>query len=88
MNEHIRSDIQALIDRKEPITLAEYKELRVNSWEQEGLIPRLDNEALLDLTEIVLKNCRPAYRRPCAVYDQFAIHVILPELLRRLWGVK
>jgi hypothetical protein len=83
MSEHIRPEYLALAARPEQITLAEWHTMRLNSWELELLIPRLDNEALTYVARLYAKNCTPS-QRPCTVYDAAVVHVLLPELLRRL----
>lgn len=83
-DERIRPEVRALAARPEPVTLAEWKEFRGNSWEQELLIPRLDDEALAFHVEHCLKNCNYEGRVPSSSYDQLLIRLLAPELLRRL----
>lgn len=83
MNEHIRPEIQALLKREQPVSLAEYSELRMNSYEQEALVPHLSDEALAWAVENVLKNCSQNGRL-AATYNEAMVSPYGPELLRRL----
>jgi hypothetical protein len=84
MSEHISPKIQALAARGTPITLAEWLELRLNSYEQELLYPKLDNEAFLYALDNVLLNCTlKSTRRPCVVYDDALQVIFVPELRQR-----
>lgn len=49
--DHVKPEIRALCERPERVTLAEYMELRANSYERRILHQRLDDEALLWLAE-------------------------------------
>ena len=80
----IGQDIQAMLDRPRQITLAEFNELRMNSWEYEAVLLRLDDEALALAANNTLNNCRVNRQRPCTVYNDALAVVIVPELLRRL----
>lgn len=83
MSEHIRPEYLALAERPEQITLAEWHTMRMNSWELESLIPRLDNEALAYVASLYAENCKRA-RRQCSTHDEAVVHVLLPELLCQL----
>lgn len=85
MNDKIRPEIKALAERGN-VTLAEWDSLRMNSWERELLIPKLDNEALARLTEQMVSNCVIDYRRPHITYDSAILGLAVPELVRRLGG--
>lgn len=79
---HIRPEIRALIERGNS-TLAEYNDLRCNSWEWEALVPALSIEALIAATEHTIKNCSRA-RSPALTYDEAIHSVYTPELIKRL----
>lgn len=81
----IRPEIKALAERGN-ITLAEWDSLRMNSWESELLVPKLDNEALISVTEHFVKNCTFRERRPFTTYSDALCGLIAPELARRLGG--
>lgn len=83
MTSHIRPEIQALADRGN-VTLAEWRDLRMNSYEQELLIPKLTDEALIYTVDHMAKNCQIDQRRPFTTYDNAMIGLIVPELIRRL----
>lgn len=83
-SEMISPEIRALVARETKITLAEYKALRSNSWEQELLAKRLDDEAL----EWAVRNCLTHAsfdpRRPPVTYDAALATQWVPILLERL----
>ena len=81
---HVRPEIQERVAKGTPITWDEWKELRINSFEQEELYSLLDNDALCRMTEHCLNNCRPRDRKPSIVYDDAVLHVLVPLLLKRL----
>lgn len=86
MNEpKIRPEIEALAKREEPITLAEYEPLYLNSWERELLVPNLDHEAFAWCVENCMKNLTTVdRRRPASTYEDSLALVWLPEAMRRL----
>ena len=57
-------------------------DMRMNSYAQDELPPKLTDEALINETKSYLKQCgRSQY--PCVTYEEALIHTILPELLKR-----
>ncbi|NRG43266.1 hypothetical protein HRF87_00635 [Bacillus sp. CRN 9] len=65
------------------ITVEMKKQMRMNSYAQDDLPPKLDNNALIETAEYYITNCpRPTF--PCTTYDEALIHKILPELIKRL----
>lgn len=68
---------------KEQIEWAEWQTFRMNSWEQEALMPHLTNDALILLSKQFLDNCE-RIRRPAITYEDGIVGVILPILLQRL----
>ena len=82
-NGMIRPEIKALAERGN-ITLEEWSQLRTNSWEHELLVPRLNNEALVHVTEHFVRNCMLGGRRPFTTYNDAVCGLIVPELVRRL----
>ena len=86
---HVRPEIQELANRGELINLEEWKELRLNSWEQEELYPHLDDEAFIHVFQHTLDNCGPMrQKRPCAVYDEAMRFIFIPEILKRFKYLK
>lgn len=83
-NSHVRAHIHALAAREFKVTLAEYKELRMNSYEQETLLPNLDQETLIWCIENCLANIGQNVKRPVLTYDQALALNYVPELLRRI----
>lgn len=79
---HVREEIQKLCNRGN-ITLAEYKELRGNSYEWSLVCKHLSTEALIYATEHALKNCR-VVPEPPVVYEEMVVGVLAPELLKRV----
>lgn len=56
--------------------------MRMNSYAQDDLPPKLTDEALIQTAEYYLSQCsRPIF--PCSTYNDALIHKILPELLIR-----
>jgi len=58
-------------------------EMRINSYAQDDLPPKLTDEALINTAKYFMSQCsRPKF--PCTTYDESLIHKILPELIKRL----
>lgn len=57
--------------------------MRMNSYAQDDLPPKLTNETLIETAKFYLANCSRA-KYPCSTYDEAVIHILLPELLKRL----
>jgi hypothetical protein len=81
----IRPEIGALAERGD-ITLEEWNALRINPWERELLIPKLDNAAFIHVTGQMVSSCVIDGRRPYITYDSAILGLIVPELVRRLGG--
>jgi hypothetical protein len=79
----VRPHVRALLDRAVQIDWITFEALRMNSREQEVLIPRLDDDALLRVCEHYLRQL-PARARPFATYEDAIIGLLTPELMRRL----
>jgi hypothetical protein len=73
--------ISELKDRS--VTIEMKKEMRMNSYAQDDLPPKLTTEALIDTTKHYLSHCSKP-RFPCVTYDEGLIHKLLPELIKRL----
>ncbi|MBD1379078.1 hypothetical protein [Metabacillus arenae] len=58
-------------------------QMRMNSYAQEDLPPKLTDEALLKMTKRFLGQCSQP-RFPCTTYNEALIHTIVPELVKRL----
>lgn len=80
---HIRQEVKDLVKRGN-ITLVEYLNFKGNSWEQEAIVPALDEEAFSHYTKYTLYNCSPKKGNPASTYDDAVVLVLVPELLRRL----
>lgn len=57
--------------------------MRMNSYANDDMPPKLTNEAIIKTAEHYLENCsQPRY--PCVTYEEALIHRIMPELIKRL----
>lgn len=81
---HIRPEIAALAARPQRVTWAEYEPLRMNSYEQEEIMPNLDDDALTRYAECIVKNCQPDRNRPASCYDDALALLVAPLLIARL----
>ena len=84
--ENIRPEFDELRNRPEPITLAEYHEIRANSFERKHIFPRYDNETLLHVAKYCYGQSRFSELGEFELsdtYDRAIVGEILPELLRR-----
>lgn len=65
------------------ITSKMKEQMRMNSYAQDDLPPKLTNEALIETVEYYLTNTvQPNF--PCSTYDEAIVHRLVPELLKRL----
>jgi hypothetical protein len=81
----IRELVESAVATKRKITWEEYIELRLNSWDREFILPYLDEHALVNVIDIHVKNATQVYGvGPPVTYDEFIIHRLIPELVRRL----
>lgn len=82
---HVGAEILDRVRRPQLIGLAEWRRMRLNSYEFELVYPKLDDEALSQAASYCLKNCqRRDGRRPVDVYDDAAMVIFLPLLIDRL----
>jgi hypothetical protein len=58
-------------------------EMRMNSYAQDDLPPKLNDVALIEKAKQYLGECNRT-RIPCSTYDEALIHNIVPELIKRL----
>lgn len=73
--------ITELEDRS--VTSEMQQEMRMNSYAQDDLPPKLTDEALIETARHYQSQChQPVF--PCATYDEALIHKIVPELIKRL----
>lgn len=73
--------VSELADRS--VTSEMKNQMTMNSYAQDDLPPKLTNEALLGTTKYYLSNCSKP-RFPCSTYDEAVIHILVPELVKRL----
>jgi hypothetical protein len=78
----IKPEIKALIEREGPVSLEEYRALRMNSYDREALIPKLSDEALLWDIEYALENVGHQ-RSPPETYNEAIIGQYMPEMVKR-----
>jgi hypothetical protein len=85
-NSHISLVVQLRLDDPRPITWDEYENMRLNSYEQQEIIPRFDNDAFIKYAQITLKNCSRidtvCGREMPAHYDQAAVQLLRMALGR------
>ena len=65
------------------VTYEEDQKLRMNSYARDKFAAKLDNDALIKMTMLYLSNCQQS-RYPATTYDEAVIHVLVPELIKRL----
>ncbi|MED1125263.1 hypothetical protein [Bacillus atrophaeus] len=64
------------------ITSEMKSKMRMNSYAQDDLPPKLTTEALIATAKLYQSHCsRPRF--PCSTYNEALIHKILPELIKR-----
>ncbi|AZV43607.1 hypothetical protein BAOM_2998 [Peribacillus asahii] len=57
--------------------------MRMNSYAQDDLPPKLTDETLINTVKHYLSHCsKPSF--PCSTYDEAIIHKYVPELIKRL----
>lgn len=82
--DNVRPEIEALAKRGN-ITWAEYKNLRLNSYEQEVLYPAMTDHCLVTLIERrILPYCSYRRRRPAVTYDDSLRMNFVPLLIERV----
>lgn len=84
---YISAKVRDRVENGTPMNYTEWVHMRGNSWEFEAIYPLLDNEALCYVAQTVLDNCLPrkgAAHKPCTTYDEAAVNVFLPLLIKRL----
>jgi hypothetical protein len=57
--------------------------MKMNSYANDDLPPKLNNAALIEKAKQYLGECTQT-RIPCSTYDEALIHNIAPELIKRL----
>jgi len=73
--------ITELEDRS--VTSEMKSKMRMNSYAQDDLLPKLTDEALIDTAKYFMSQCsEPRY--PCTTYNESIIHKILPEMIKML----
>lgn len=77
----VRQEIKDLVKRGN-VTPAEWKTLRLNSWERDALIPAMSDELLCAQTEYTIGNC-VQFPRPAITYDN-ALQLYARGVVRRL----
>lgn len=60
----------------------EYQTFRMNSYARNEIYPKLTDKTLLEQAEYYISQCHKPYR--ISTYNDAIIHLILPELLKRL----
>ena len=65
------------------ITPQQLSEMKMNSYAQEKLHPKLNTDALINTTRSYLSQCSRS-RYPASTYDEALVHLIVPELIKRI----
>jgi hypothetical protein len=60
-----------------------YKDLRMNSYALDLFFSKMDDDLLINRAMYYIDQCGK-YRYPATTYDEALIHVIVPELIKRL----
>ncbi len=82
---YISRKVMAIKNLCVSISLEDYKQLRLNSWEADYLLDCLNDDALIYKTERCIANCQRLSRSgPLSTYDEAAVHQLLPEFIRRM----
>ena len=63
------------------ITPEEYSTFRMNSYARNDIYPKLTDETLLETANYYISQCSKPYT--ISTYNDAAIHLILPELIKR-----
>lgn len=86
--ENTRPEIQKIIDEGKEISLAEYRDMRLNSFERHQLYPLLSDEALLWLIEVYYSNIPVLYGKLPGTYIEGLVHSVLPIIIERYKSLK
>lgn len=78
---YVSEEIQDLAERGWAVSVEEYKELRMNSYERRFLLPYVSDETLCTIVVLCLNNCE---RHSLVTYDGNLQEVLVPELVNRL----
>jgi hypothetical protein len=80
---NVRPEYKVLAARGVPITLDEYKEMRMNSYERKFLLPYFSDEVLFHVMEHARQNSSNPGRAISVTYDESIINDYMPELKAR-----
>ncbi|MEW5569700.1 hypothetical protein [Rossellomorea marisflavi] len=58
--------------------------MRMNSYAQADMPPKLTDEALIETVTHYRKNCETTSSTPYVTYNDNLIHILVPELVKRL----
>lgn len=75
------------------VTLDEYLILcdafGTNSYERELIYNAMTDEALTRITESLMRQIAPySYYKPASTYEELVLHILVPELIKRLQDAK
>ena len=83
---HVRPEVKARIETDKPICLAEYNNLRMNSYEQKLYQQLLDDNAFIEIMESYMKqynHCKLGKFELPHHYQEAVDRQFLPELIKR-----
>lgn len=81
---HISQWVKDRVKSGVPVTIKEWEQWIMNSYERHELYPLMDNECLKHTAQYFAGNCRPKTARVASCYDEALIHTLLPLLLDRI----
>lgn len=84
---HVKPHVLAIYEAKQQISLDEWKVMRLNSYEQQLLIPLLTNDAFAKMIENYIHNSgfrtSDQFHIPFTTYDDNLKHNLVHQLLAR-----
>lgn len=85
---HVRPRYYKLANRKQKITLHEWKDIACNSFEQKLLVANLQDSAFIIHLKYCLENCNRDFDEVyefeiCSTYDEAMRRELLPQMVRR-----
>lgn len=79
----ISQSVRSIIESNDTIGWEQWEMMRLNSFEREALVPHMTDDCFIKHCEQIGVHCSPK-TGACATYDERAVHVLLPDALRRL----
>jgi hypothetical protein len=64
-------------------SLSSENDIQANSWGQDALVTKWNDESLINKVKYYRNNSLPQRHYPCNTYDEALMYLLLPELLKR-----